>query len=83
MLLGIGSRYQCVAYVTEQLLHVTGSILACCLSRRIRFDFQVGKGCSIINGTKPFGLVLSKNVLAGIKILLFWYFYFPSLMGSF
>lgn len=77
MLLGVGSRYECVADVTEQLPHVAGSILAYCLSRKMRVDFQVGKGCFIINGTKPLGLpVLSKSVLAGIKILLFWHFYF-------
>lgn len=84
MLLGIGSSYECVVGVTEQLPHMAGSILAYCLSRKMRFDFQVGKANFIINGTTPLGLlVLSKNFLTGIKILLFWHFCFPSLMESF
>lgn len=84
MLSEIGSRDECVADVTEQLPHVPGSILTYCFSQKRRLDFQVGKGCFIINDTKLFGLlVLSKSVLTGIKILLFWPFCFPSLTGSF
>lgn len=86
MLSEIGSRDECVADVTEQLPHVPGSILTYCFSRKRRLDFQVGKGCFIINDTELFGLhvllVLSKSVLTGIKILLFWPFCFPSLTGS-
>lgn len=86
MLLGIGARDECFADVTEQLPHMSGSILTYCFFRK-RFDFQVGKGCFTINDTKLLGLhvlfALSKSVLTGIKILLFWPFSFLPLMGRF